>query len=93
MFKLLRKPFEATIKIIKKKIWKQEQFIDFQNNSLVKDPFNSVDTITFWYKTATSYSKVAYCAMKSLLSYPTTYPCEELESDMQCANTKPRIKN
>ena len=71
MFKLLRKSFEATIKIMNTEdLETQEQFIDFQNDSSVKDLFDSVDTITFWCKMATSYPKVAHCAMKSLLPFP-----------------------
>jgi len=88
--KIARNPFKAHVKDFPDAL--QEEFIDFINDSTVRDAFESLPLTTFWSKMGNLYSGIAKEPIKLLLMFPSTYLCEQGFSSLLILKSKFRAR-
>jgi hypothetical protein len=88
--KLIRNPFMVEVRSLPEAL--QEQFIDLVNDSTAQDAFERLPLVKFWCKMCESYPTVADMAISTLLTFPSTYLCEQGFSALFSMKTKFRAR-
>lgn len=68
----------------------QDELIELQNDSSVKDAFDEKPIEEFWPTVVNSYPKIAENALHTLLPFVSTYLCESGFSTMVIIKSKQR---
>ena len=88
--KLIRNPFNVNVLNVPAPIL--EQLIDIQTDSTARDLRPETKITDFWCQIRQSYPAVSSLAIKSLLTFPTTYLCESGFSAMIQMKNKYRAR-
>ena len=68
----VNKPGESTLSVLE-----EDQLLDITYDSGIKSMFETTSNLhMFWIKVKAEYPKIATKALKSLLTFPTSYLCE-----------------
>ena len=73
--KLIRNPFIVDVRLIPNNV--QEEFIEFLNDSTVRDAFETLPLMKLWSRMSQHFHSVAAMAVRGLLMFPSTYLCEQ----------------
>ena len=73
--KLIRNPFIEDLRLIPNNV--QEEFIEFLNDSTVRDAFETLPLMKFWSRMSEHFSSTAAIAVLGMLMFPSTYLCEQ----------------
>ncbi|GBN97510.1 SCAN domain-containing protein 3 [Araneus ventricosus] len=73
-------------------VQEEDQLLEIANNGGLKTTFETTTLPVFWIKVMAEYPDIATRALKSLLPFPTTYPCEAGFSPVTVTKTKQRNK-
>ena len=80
------KPGESTLSVLE-----DDQVLEIANDGALKSMFETTSNLhTFWIKVKPEYPEMATKALKSLLSFPTSYLCEAGFSAVTATKTRLR---
>ena len=89
-WKMTRNPFRIKEDILSEEL--QEEFLEMKCNSTAKDDFEAMPLNNFWAKYLHIYKNVGSVAIRTLLSFSSTYLCESGFSALVSMKTKFRNK-
>lgn len=87
---LARDPFKRCVEEIPEEL--QEEFLEFYNDSTMKDEFRTKTVEEFWVLASSTYPKTSREALQILLQFSSTYLCEAGFSAMASIKTKAQNK-
>ena len=88
--KLIRNPFILDVRLIPNNV--QEEFIEFLNDSTVRDAFETSPLMKFWSRMSQHSPNVAAMAVHGLLMLPSTFLCEQRFSALLYIKNKYRAR-
>ena len=85
---LARNPFRLSSEKVEDEL--QDQFIDMKNDSRSQDVFEAFPVTDFWLRMALLYPEISKTALKKLLPFSSTWPCESAFSTLLNVKSKQR---
>ena len=70
----------------------QEELLEMVNDSVAKDAFETLNLTKFWTKMSVTYPVVSDVVLNSLLTFPSTYLCEQGFSTLLNIKSKLRLR-
>ena len=70
----------------------QEEFFEFLKDSTLRDAFETLPLIKFWFRLSQHFPRVTAMAVSGMLMFPSTYLCEQGFSALFCIKNRYRAR-